>query len=170
MPKNVNASALGSQPSRRNKLRGWLQSLSFLGIADAEEIHTWTVIWGRISHRSLGLLVYRHVVRCAAYVSNVTTRSGFEYPKLTTIAQPDSDASVPTKEFHFFKDSGSRMQIPDGGEILSMSPKDTKPHRGCLNVSPKKSLQPMAYPSPVDCERIINAIGREFDGRRFDVS
>ncbi len=49
----------------------------------------------------------------------------FTEPHLAKITQPEQRNPVSTREFHFFKDAGNRMQIPDGGGILSMSPMAT---------------------------------------------
>lgn len=51
----------------------------------------------------------------------------FSNPHLAEIAEPNNESSVPSAgEFSFFKDSEYRIQIPENGGILSMSPISTK--------------------------------------------
>lgn len=50
-----------------------------------------------------------------------TKQPEFKNPKEAKIAEPNSTLERESKEFSFFKDSGERMKIPQGGGILSMS-------------------------------------------------
>ena len=50
----------------------------------------------------------------------------FQNPRTADLAQPEpSLAPEASRDFSFFKDSESRMKIPDNGGILSMSPTST---------------------------------------------
>ncbi len=51
----------------------------------------------------------------------------FTNPQTAEIAKPDPTVTVPSsKEFSFFKHSDNRMEIPENGGILSMSPISTE--------------------------------------------
>ena len=66
---------------------------------------------------------------------STTKEPEFRKPVEAQVATP-SPGSVPEKqEFNFFKHSGVRMQIPEGGGILSMSPMTT----------PKGAKRPSTY-------------------------
>ncbi len=64
-----------------------------------------------------------------------TKEPEFKRPVETKAAAPTPGATAETKDYSFFKHSGSRMKIPDRGGILSMSPITT----------PKGARRPSTY-------------------------
>jgi hypothetical protein len=59
--------------------------------------------------------------------SSVTTarEPEFKNPVDAKIADPDPGSASEKKDFSFFRHSGERMKIPEGGGILAMSPMNT---------------------------------------------
>lgn len=58
-------------------------------------------------------------------VTTTTKQPEFKNPKEAQIADPAPASAPESREFSFFKHSGERMKIPQGGGILSMSPMET---------------------------------------------
>ncbi|HXI37206.1 MAG TPA: hypothetical protein VNH80_09860 [Burkholderiales bacterium] len=63
--------------------------------------------------------------RMLEWSSSTTREPEFKRPVDTQVARPVPATPAETKEYSFFKRSGERMKIPEGGGILAMSPMTT---------------------------------------------
>lgn len=81
------------------------------------------------------IVIYFVVPKLVTSYSSETKEPTFQNPSSAVVKEPESKVEPEKKEFSFFKDSGDRMRMPEGGGLLAMSPLPT----------PKGSKRPSTY-------------------------
>src|SRR5258708_30727060 len=96
-------------------LRKFLEGLIFgIGLAIA-----FVVVWSI----SMAFVIPRVMESATTH----STAPKFENPTDAQVAAPDPSVAGSTRDFSFFKHSGERMKIPQGGGVLAMALTTTAP-------------------------------------------